>query len=134
MRAAVRYLVSNSGASSAEFALVLIPFTALVLSIITAMFLFYTQVTLQYATEAAARCWEVEDSVANAPCTDSAGAITFAGQHYYGLAPAKFSHPSSTCGHNIQGEIGGNSGTSAFPVDIGILNTAVDMKANACFP
>ena len=55
MRGSVPYLQEEKGASSAEFALVVIPFLVMVFAIIGVSIMFYANHTLQYAAEAAAR-------------------------------------------------------------------------------
>jgi hypothetical protein len=123
MRELLRYLRSERGTTAAEFALVVLPFIALVLSIIFGGFLLYTNTALQYATEAASRCWEVQTTV----CTSGAVAGQYATSHYYGLVAANFQHPSAACGHTIQG-------SATFPLNIGILDLSIPLKAQACYP
>src|SRR5581483_2982355 len=73
MRCLPRYACEDRGASSAEFALVSIPFIALVLAIIGGAMMFYANQSLQYATEAAARYYSVQ--TANTGAAPSATAV-----------------------------------------------------------
>ncbi len=75
MRQAARYLADSSGTSAAEFALVVLPFFALVFSIIWMGLLLYSNNELQQATESASRCWSVNASCAGSSATACAGGL-----------------------------------------------------------
>ncbi len=127
MRAYCRFLADQKGASAAEFALVLIPFLALVLGIIGVSTMIYANETLQYATEDAARCAAVKTTI----CTDPASTESYALSRYTGpaLSPS-FAYaydPNSACGHSV-------TGTATMALNTGLVNISVPLQSHACFP
>src|SRR4029077_15757615 len=74
------YWRDENGASSAEFAIVLLPFTALIFAIIYGSLRYYANQTWQYATEAAARCYSVDAG----NCSTTGAVQTYARNHYKG--------------------------------------------------
>lgn len=131
MRAFFYFLRDEKGASAAEFALVVIPFIALVLGIIGLSTLLYANQTLQFATEKAARYYSVQ--TANAANTSSAlptasDIQTYAQNAYAGpsISP-NFSASPAACGYQV-------TGSASFPLNTGIYNTSVALTSSACFP
>jgi len=130
MRAALRYIADEGGASAAEFALVFIPFSALVLGIIGLSMVLYANQTLQYATEAAARYYSVQ--TANTGTVPAGSAIqTYGATAYTGpsMSPT-FSASRGGCGPNGFQVYGSGS----FPLSAGVINISVPLQAHACFP
>lgn len=125
-----RYACEDRGASSAEFALVSIPFIALVLAIIGGAMMFYANQSLQYATEAAARYYSVQ--TANTGAAPSATTVqTYATKAYLGpgISPT-FTAARGGCGANgFQ-----VTGSATFPLNIGVLSQSIALKSHACFP
>jgi Flp pilus assembly protein TadG len=131
MRGFALYLREDKGASAAEFALVVFPFIALVLSIIGLSMLLYANQTLQFATEKAARYYSVQ--TANATNTSStlptaSDVQTYAQNAYTGpsVSPS-FTAAPAACGYRV-------TGTANFPLNTGIYNTTVTLQSVACFP
>jgi Flp pilus assembly protein TadG len=124
LRAGRRYLKDENGTGAAEFALVVIPFMALVMGIIGVSTMMYANHTLQYAVEAAARCF----SVNAASCSTTTAAQTFATNRYSGpnIAPV-FVANTSGCGHTV-------TGTANFTLDAIVVDITVPLSATACFP
>jgi Flp pilus assembly pilin Flp len=118
-----RYWKDERGASAAEFALVLVPFLALIFGIIGLSLLIYANATLQYAAEDAARCASV-----NANCGDP---VTHALSVYKGPAISPVFHytydAASACGHIV-------TGSATYPLDAVVVNISVPLSASACFP
>ena len=77
MRSVIRYWRHESGSGAAEFTMVLIPFAALIFGIIHMSLLFYANQSLQFAAEAAARCFSVDANNGQNAC-GSAGHECFA--------------------------------------------------------
>jgi Flp pilus assembly protein TadG len=125
MRARSRFLTDEKGASAAEFALVLIPFIALVLGIIGVSTMIYANETLQYATEDAARCAAVKTST----CFDQTSVSNYALGRYTGpaLSPTFAYDPAASCGHSV-------TGSATMALDTGLVNISVPLQAHACFP
>jgi len=130
MRKLRHYFHETSGASSAEFALVSIPFIGLVLAIIGGSMMFYANQSLQYATEAAARYYSVQ--TANTGSAPSATTVqTYATNAYTGpgISPS-FTAARGGCGANgFQ-----VTGSATFPLNIGLLSQSIALKSHACFP
>lgn len=124
------HIRDEGGASSAEFALVLFPFIAMVLAIIGGSMMFYANQSLQYATQAAARYYSVQTTdTGTAPL--AATVVTYANNAYTGpgISPS-FTATRGGCGANgFQ-----VTGTANFPLNIGVMSTTVALKSHACFP
>ena len=117
-------LADESGAAMAEFAMVLIPFTAMIFAIIYGALIFYANQTLQSATEAAARCYSVDRGT----CGSTGNVQTYAASRYTGPNIGATFTPSATgCGHTV-------IGTGNFPINIVVWSTSITMYATACFP
>lgn len=130
MRSFHRYLLEERGASAAEFALVTVPFIALVLGIIGLAMTLWANQTLQYATEAAARYYSVQ--TANTGSVPTTGQVqTYANGHYEGpnISPT-FTPARGGCGANGYQV----TGSATFPLNAGIFSFSVPLTAHACFP
>jgi len=130
MRKLSLHICEEGGASSAEFALVLFPFIALVLSILGGSMMFYANQSLQYATQAAARYYSMQTTnTGTAPGTSTI--VTYAKNAYTGpgISPS-FTAARGGCGANgFQ-----VTGTANFPLNIGVLSSTIALKSHACFP
>jgi Flp pilus assembly protein TadG len=130
MRKLRHYLREASGTSSAEFALVSIPFIALILAIIGGSMMFYANQSLQYATEAAARYYSVQTTNTGTPPATTT-VQTYAQNAYAGpgISPS-FTAARGGCGANgFQ-----VTGSATFPLNIGVLSQSIALKSHACFP
>jgi Flp pilus assembly protein TadG len=120
------YWREERGSGAAEFAIVLIPFLALVFGIINVSMMMYANHTLQYATEAAARCYSVLHY--NTTCSTVANVKTYAAQQYKGPAISPVFTPSATgCGHTV-------TATGTFALNAVVYTFNVPLSAQACFP
>jgi len=131
MRKLPNHILEEGGASSAEFALVMFPFIALVLAIIGGSMMFYANQSLQYATQAAARYYSVQTTNANGTPPAATTIVTYAKNAYTGpgISP-NFAAARGGCGANgFQ-----VTGTANFPLNIGVMSTSVALKSHACFP
>jgi Flp pilus assembly protein TadG len=124
MRMRGGYWKNEQGAGAAEFVLVAIPFMALIFMIINLSMMFYANQTLQFAAEAAARCYSV-DSV---NCSTTGATQTYAAGRYSGpnISPT-FVATATGCGHTV-------AGTANFPLHAVFVNVTVPLSATACFP
>jgi Flp pilus assembly protein TadG len=123
------YFKDENGASAAEFALVVLPFTVMVLGIIGTCLMLYANQTLQFAVEAAARCRSVSQLTdTTARCQTDSAAETYALAQYKGpgITPT-FTASTAGCGHTV-------SGSANFPLNAGIISISVPLSATACFP
>src|SRR5438046_1544784 len=98
MRRLDGYWKDERGSGAAEFAIVLLPFVVLIFAIIHLCLMFYANQTLQFATEAAARCYSV-DSV---NCSTTGAVQTYAAGRYKGpnISPT-FTAAATGCGHTV---------------------------------
>jgi Flp pilus assembly protein TadG len=124
MRARIGYWKDENGAGAAEFALVLLPFLALIFGIIEVSLMMYANQTLQYAAESAARCF----SVNAATCGTTGATQAYAATRYSGpnIAPV-FVANNTGCGHTV-------TGTANFQLSAVVVSIAVPLSATACFP
>jgi Flp pilus assembly protein TadG len=118
------YWKDESGSGAAEFAIVLLPFAALIFAIIHLCLLFYANQTLQFATEAAARCYSV-DSI---NCATTGAVQTYAAGRYTGpsITPT-FAATTTGCGHTV-------TGNGTYQLNAVVKNISVSLTATACFP
>ncbi|HWU25839.1 MAG TPA: TadE/TadG family type IV pilus assembly protein [Rhizomicrobium sp.] len=130
-----RFIETADGAAAVEFALVVIPFFALIFATIWMGLVMYSGSQLQGATESAARCWSLSNAGGNSQCAganaaDASTALAYASARYKGLGIPTFSIPSGPgggCGHQINGQV-------AVPVNAVVYSTTVTLKSQACFP
>jgi Flp pilus assembly pilin Flp len=128
MRSLNRYWRDECGAGAAEFALVLIPFLALIFGIIGLSLMLYANQTLHYAVESAARCASVQSTTT----CDTPGHIqAYATARYSGpLITPVFTYTAGGCGPS-----GHTVGvTATYPLRTGLVNVDVPLGATACFP
>jgi Flp pilus assembly protein TadG len=118
------YWRDESGGGAAEFAIVALVFSAMIFGIIHLSLMFYANQTLQFATEAAARCYSVD--MAN--CSTTGAVQTYAGTRYSGpnIAPT-FAATATGCGHTV-------AGNGTYQIDAVVIHVAVPLSASACFP
>ena len=129
-RGARNYVRDERGASAAEFAIVLLPFIALVLGILWLSLTIYGNSTLQNAAEAAARCgvvryWSPE-------CSDATAIKAYALSIYYGPGVSPNFNPikDKGCGSGSWTV----TATATIPITTGLVNTSIPLSASACFP
>ena len=124
MRGILQYVRDQSGAGAAEFALVLIPFVAMVFGIIGLSLMFYSNQLLHYAVEDAARCASVKTTI----CTNATTTQAYALSHFGapGLSPT-FVASKPACGNKVVG-------TATYPLNAGLVNISVPLSATACYP
>jgi len=123
-----KYWKDEFGGGAAEFAIVLIPFTALIFAIIHMCLLFYANQTLHFATEGAARCASV---LSGSTCSNTTNIQNYASGLYRGPnISASFGYSTTganNCGHTVTG-----SGT--YQLNAVFVSVAVPLAASACFP
>jgi len=124
MRRFSRYWTDESGSGAAEFAIVLLPFVVLIFAIIHLCLMFYANQTLQFATEAAARCYSV-DSI---NCSTTGAVQLYAAGRYKGpnITPT-FAATATGCGHTV-------NGSGSYQLNAVVVNVSVPLTATACFP
>ena len=124
MISVIRFCREEFGGSAAEFAIVVLPFGALIFAIIHLCMLFYANQSLQFATEAAARCYSVDST----NCGTTGAVQTYASGRYAGPNIGATFNPAATgCGHTVTGQ--GN-----YTVNAVVISKTVTLNATACFP
>lgn len=116
----------ESGASAVEAGIVLPVFLLLLFGIIELGLMLWTDGSMQYAVEAAARCASVDST----DCGSAAAIETYAKNHYLGLAPSAnlFTYSSAAgCGHTV-------TASYTYPLGILYLNYSIPLYATACYP
>ena len=119
-----RYWKDEHGSGAAEFAIVLLPFVVLIFAIIHLCLMFYANQTLQFATEAAARCYSV-DSI---NCSTTGAVQLYAAGRYKGpnITPT-FVATATGCGHTV-------NANGSYQLNAVVVNVSVPLTATACFP
>jgi len=124
MKRVLRFWCDEFGGGAAEFAIVLIPFVALIFAIIHLCLLFYANQSLQFAAQAGARCYAV-DSV---NCGSIGASQIYAGGRYGGPnIGASFVATATGCGHTV-------TGTGSYSFNAVVGRFTVPLSATACFP
>jgi len=121
----LRLMRDARGGSSVEFALVAPAVLVMLFGAVGGGVLAYATVSLQRATEVAARCMSMD----RADLCTSGTIATYGADAYHGphLDSLNFTATKVSCGYKIHG-----TGTfSAFP-GLGFLS--VNLNANACYP
>ncbi|MDR3512592.1 MAG: TadE/TadG family type IV pilus assembly protein [Caulobacteraceae bacterium] len=115
-----------AGATTLEFALVLPIFLLFLLGVMDIGRLLWTQATLDYATDAAARCAAVDTT----QCATTSQVQTYAASRAFGmtLASSAFSVTSATCGWRV------SASTPFSFVTPWIYGGSLTLVANACYP
>ena len=124
MRGLRKYVRDECGGGAAEFAIVLMPFAALIFAIVHLCLLFFANQALQFATEAAARCYSV-DSIS---CGSTGAVQIYAAGHYRGpnISPT-FVASGTGCGHTV-------NGNGSYQLNAVFVRRSVPLAATACFP
>lgn len=128
MSGARRYLNDEGGAGAAEFALVVLPFMALIFAIIYLSLLVYFNSQLQYATEATARWASVTSSASGSD--PSAGQVQAHFNSVYGgptLASGDPTYSHVSCGHRVVAN-------TTFGMNVVVTSVSVPLTASACYP
>lgn len=123
-----RFLRDRSGATAAEFGLILIPMVLLTLGTINASVMIYTASALNFAVERTARWTAIQTTIAKGTAP-GASAIQAYGQSVYKGATASvtFTATAPGCGARI-------AGTANYKFTTGVTSSVVPIKAAACYP
>lgn len=119
------YWRDEHGGGAAEFALVVMPFSALIFGIVHLCLMLYANQNLQFAVEGAARC----SSVMSATTCNTPGAVqTYASGLYKGpnISPS-FGYLQTGCGNTV-------TGTGSYTLNAVFVRVSVPLSSTACFP
>jgi Flp pilus assembly protein TadG len=122
-----RLIACDSGVTTVEMAIVLTVFLGLLLGIVNFGLVIWTQSSMHYAVETAARCAAV-----NATTCGSATAIqNYALSQYFGQSLGgtnPFTYSATGCGHTV-------SGAYTYSLLLPLFPTySLSLSASACFP
>lgn len=116
----------NEGTTAVEIAIILPVFFALLFGIIEGGLLFYTQSTLQFAVEAAARCAAVDANTCSSPSTIQAYAASQASG--MSVSSSSFTVSSPSCGQQVSISYPFNS------IVPGLIPWTITLNVQSCHP
>lgn len=118
--------VACDGAAAVETAIVLPAFLLLLFAVVEAGLLFWTQTTLQFAVEAAARCATVNTTV----CGSTSAIQSYAAAQAAGMtvSSASFNVSQPSCGNQVS-----ISYTFSF-IDTALFPGTITLNAQSCHP
>jgi Flp pilus assembly protein TadG len=119
------YLSDEDGAAAVEFSLV---FSAFVMFIVGSFYvagMLFVGSSMQFATQAAARCASVDTT----NCATNTAIQSYAATKYSGgkLATPIFVASTPTCGHQVTASV-------TYSLDVGMRKISVPLSAASCFP
>jgi Flp pilus assembly protein TadG len=124
MRKLSRIFGDEGGAAALEFGIVGPIFLLFMIGTAYTCMMLFTESSMQFAVESAARCASVQTTV----CTSSSAITTFAQNAYYGpIVSPTFTYSTPACGHQV-------ASSTTFGYNFGYLNLSVPLTATACFP
>jgi Flp pilus assembly protein TadG len=119
---------SETGASAAEFAMVVPAFFALTLGLVNLCFMLYFNVNLHFAVDDAARCMSVNPVNVTNSCSSPALTQTHAGANFsYPTLSPSFTAVTAACGSKV-------TGTATYKLNAIVVSKSVPLSATACFP
>jgi Flp pilus assembly protein TadG len=121
-----RWRTDEGGTTALEFAITAPLFFLILLGIVEAGLLMWTQVGLQHATESAARCATINTST----CGSTTAIQNYAAQQAYGLtvAPSAFTVNAAACGNQVSASYPFQFVVSLFGLQ------SVTLTGQSCFP
>jgi Flp pilus assembly protein TadG len=120
-------LACESGSSTVELAIILTAFLGLIFGIINIGLTLWTQGSLYYAVEAAARCASVNATT----CGSASATQTYALNQYFGQSLSgtnPFTYSATGCGHTV-------TASYTYSLSIPLFPTySLPLAATACYP
>jgi Flp pilus assembly protein TadG len=125
-----RLLGCRRGISAVEMALVSPLFFAVLLGVINVSLVLWTQASLYFAAQAAARCASATPSICGSPASGQL-VENYAMSQYFGQSlgdAMPFRYQRETCGHRV-------TASYRYPLTIPFYESPeLDLSASACFP
>jgi len=118
-----RFRACQSGVTAVEFALILPPLIMLLIGLTSASLVLYSNSSLQFAVEKAARCYSV-DAV---QCANDSATQTYAKSAYSGLETPTFTASNAACGRQV-------NATVTVSLNAALVSWDIPLAATACFP
>lgn len=127
MKRALRIFACKSGAAAVELGIILTVFLSMLFGIINVAMALWTQGSLHYAAEKAARC----AAVASTGCSTTTLIQTYALDQYYGLSLGgtnPFTYSATGCGNTV-------TASYTYSLAIPLVGTySLPLSATACSP
>lgn len=118
------------GAAAVEFALLAPAFLMMLVGTMMMAMMFFTNSSLHYAVEAAARCASVKSTV----CTNAVTTQAVAASNYFGATATpvftctgRVCGGTAACGNKVTGQI-------SYTLNIGMTTIVTPLRADACYP
>lgn len=129
-RAIIALWRDRRGAAAVEFALLAPAFLTMLIGTVMMAMMFFTNSSLHFAVEAAARCASVKTTV----CTNATTTQAFAASNYFGASTApvftctgRTCGGTAACGNKVSGQI-------SFTFEFGMGRYVTPLRADACYP
>jgi Flp pilus assembly protein TadG len=127
MKRTLRIFACESGATAVELGIILTVFLSMLFGIINIAMALWTQGSLHYAAEKAARC----AAVASTSCSTTTLIQTYALDQYYGLSLGgtnPFTYSATGCGNTV-------TASYTYALAIPLVGTySLPLSATACSP
>jgi hypothetical protein len=127
LKLAFRIFACERGASAVELGIILTAFLSMLFGIINVAMVLWTQGSLHFAAENAARC----AAVGSSGCSTATLIQTYALDQYYGLslgATNPFTYSPTGCGHSV-------TASYTYSLAIPLIGTySLPLSAAACSP
>jgi Flp pilus assembly protein TadG len=127
LKPALRIFVCERGASAVEFGIIVTAFLSMLFGIINVAMVLWTQGSLHYAAEKAARC----AAVASSSCNTTALIQSYALAQYYGRSLGgtnPFTYSATGCGNTV-------TASYTYSLAIPLIGTySLPLSAAACSP
>ena len=127
MKRTLRIFACERGATAVELGIILTVFLSMLLGIINIAMVLWTQGSLHYAAEKAARC----AAVASTSCSTTTLIQTYALDQYYGLSLGgtnPFTYSATGCGNTV-------TASYTYSLAIPLVGTySLPLSATACSP
>lgn len=118
------------GGTAVEFALLAPAFLTMLIGTVMMAMMMFSNSSLHYAVQAAARCASVKSTV----CSNAATTQAFAASNYFGATTAptftctgRVCGGTAACGNKVTGQI-------SFTLEVGMARYVTPLRADACFP
>lgn len=129
-RAVITFWHDDRGAAAVEFAMLAPAFLMMLIGTVMMAMMLFTNSSLHFAVQAAARCASVKTTV----CTNTATTQAFAASNYFGattkptfVCTGRVCGGTAACGNKV-------SGTISFTLDVGMARYVTPLRADACYP
>ena len=129
-RAVITLWRDRRGAAAVEFALLAPAFLTMLIGTVMMAMMMFSNSSLHFAVQAAARCASVKTTV----CSNGETTEAFAASNYFGTTSAptfactgRVCGGTAACGNKVTGQIN-------FTFEVGMARYVTPLRADACYP